>query len=257
MSGIKMWYRTSSIVAASPRREARIYGKFIAIGMLAMTLGACAGSNFNAQTASVAKVEKDLPAPSTSDIARETSDYHIGPLDKLTVTVFGVSDLTTNGQVDGAGNFSMPLIGQVPAMGSTTNELARKIEAALAGRYLRNPQVGVTVTEAVGQLVTVDGSVTKPGQYPVIGRTTLIRMVATAGGMTDLASTREALVFRTVGGQRLVARYDIKDIRGARAVDPEVFGNDLIVIGESPGRKLFKDILAVAPLSGVFYQLTK
>jgi polysaccharide export outer membrane protein len=54
-----------------------------------------------------------------------------------------------------------------------------------------------------------------------------------------------------------VARYDIKDIRGARANDPEIFGNDVIVIGESAGRKLFKDILAVAPLAGVFYQVTK
>jgi polysaccharide export outer membrane protein len=252
-----MWYRASSIVAASPRKEARIYGRFIAIGVLASMVGGCAGSNFNAQTASAAKVERELPAPSYADVAREQTDYRIGPLDKLNVTVFGVSDLTTNGQVDGAGSFSMPLIGQIPAMGSTTNELARKIEAALAGRYLQNPQVSVSVTEAVSQLVTVEGSVTKPGQYPVVGRTTLIRMVATAGGTTDLASLREAIVFRTVGGQRLVARYDIKDIRGARAPDPEIYGNDLIVIGESAGRKLLKDILSVAPLAGIFYQVSK
>lgn len=257
MSRIKMWYRASSIVAASPRREARIYGRFIAVGVLASMVGGCAGSNFNAQTASAAKVETTLPAPSITDISREQADYRIGPLDKLTVTVFGVSDLTTNGQVDGSGTFSMPLIGQIPAMGSTTNELAHKIEAALAGRYLQNPQVSVTVTEAVGQLVTVEGSVNKPGQYPVVGRTTLIRMVAIAGGTSDLASLREAIVFRTVGGQRLVARYNIKDIRGARAEDPEIFGNDLVVIGESAGRKLFKDILSVAPLAGIFYQISK
>jgi len=244
------------MVAASPRREARIYGRFIAIGMLAGLVGGC-GANFNAQTATAARVERDLPAPSISDISRDTSDYRIGPLDKLTVTVFGVSDLTTNGQVDGAGTFAMPLIGQIPAMGSTTNELARKIEAALAGRYLQNPQVSVTVTEAVGQLVTVEGSVGKPGQYPVIGRTTLIRMIATAGGTSELASLHEAIVFRTVGGQRLVARYDIKAIRGARADDPEIFGNDVIVVGESAGRRLFKDILTVAPILGVFYQFAK
>ena len=251
-----MWYRTSSEVAASRRKEVRIYGRSIAAGTVLMTLAAC-GANFNARTVSAARVQNDLPAPSVADMTREQADYRIGPLDKLTVTVFGVSDLTTNGQVDGAGNFSMPLIGQIPAMGSTTSELARKIEAALAGRYLQNPQVGVTVTDAVGQLVTVEGSVTKPGQYPVIGRTTLIRMVATAGGTSELASLREAIVFRTVGGQRLVARYDIKDIRGARAADPEIFGNDVIVIGESAGRRLFKDILTVTPILGVFYQLAK
>jgi hypothetical protein len=113
-----------------------------------------------------------------------------------------------------------------------------------------------TRAEAPG-LVTVEGSVNKPGQYPVVGRTSLIRIVAIAGGTSDLASLREAIVFRTVGGQRLVARYNIRDIRGARAADPEIFGNDLVVIGDSAGRKLFKDILSVAPLAGVFYPLTK
>jgi polysaccharide export outer membrane protein len=114
-----------------------------------------------------------------------------------------------------------------------------------------------TRAEAVGQLVTVEGSVNKPGQYPVVGRTSLMRIVAIAGGASDMASLREAIVFRTVGGQRLVARYNIKDIRGARAEDPEILGNDLVVIGQSAGRKLFKDILNVAPLAGVFYPVRK
>lgn len=247
----------SSIVAAPPRKEADIFGRIIAAGILAFSVSACAGSNFKAQTATAASVQGDLPAPSINDMTRQQADYRIGPLDKLTVTVFGVADLTTSSQVDGAGNFAMPLIGQIPAMGSTTNELGKKIEAALAGRYLQNPQVTVTVTEAVGQLVTVDGSVNKPGQYAVAGRTTLLRMVATAGGTSDLASLREAIVFRTVGGQRMVARYDIKDIRGARAPDPEIYGNDVIVVGESAGRKLLRDVLSVAPLAGIFYQISR
>jgi polysaccharide biosynthesis/export protein len=173
-------YQTSSKVSivssdplcSLPRREARIYGRFIAIVGLASMVSAGAGSDLNAQTATAAKVK--------------------------------------------------------------TN-----------------------VTEAAGQLVTVEGSVNKPGQYPVVGRMTLTRLVAIAGGTTDFASLREAIVFRTVGGQRQVARFNIKDIRAARADDPEILGNDLVVIGDSAGRKMFKDVLTVAPMAGIFYPVGK
>lgn len=224
---------------------------------LALALNACSGPNYKPEAVSAATAETQLPVPSVLDMTRDQSDYRIGPLDKLAVTVFGVPDLTTNGQVDGSGNFAMPLIGQVKSIGETPNSLAAKIATALDQRYVRNPQVSVTVTEAVSALVTVEGAVVKSGQYPVVGRTTLIRMIAAAGGPSDNARLSEALVFRTVNGKRLVARFNIKDIRGARAPDPEIYGNDLIVVGDNPGRQLFKDIVSIAPVLGIFYQITR
>lgn len=190
-------------------------------------------------------------------MTRDQSDYRIGPLDKLTVSVFGVADLTTTGQVDANGNFPMPLLGSVPAVGETPTSLAASLATKLDEKYVRNPQVSVTVTEAVSQLVTVEGSVARPGQYPVVGRTTLIRMLAAAGGTTEFARLKEAVVFRTVKGERLVARFDIKDIRGARAVDPQIYGNDVIVVGDNVAKRVFRDILSAAPLAGVFYQITR
>lgn len=190
-------------------------------------------------------------------MTRDQADYRIGPLDKLNVTVFGVPDLTTATQVDGSGNLTMPLIGQVKAIGETPNSLAGKIAAALDQRYVRNPQVAVSVTEAVSALVTVEGSVVRPGQYPVVGRTTLLRMIAASGGPSDYARLSEAVVFRTVNGQKMVARFNIKDIRGARTTDPEIYGNDIIVMGNNSGRQLFKDLISVAPVLGIFYQITR
>lgn len=195
--------------------------------------------------------------PSVEDMTRDQADYRIGPLDKLTVTVFGVPDLTTNAQVDGAGSLTMPLIGQVKAIGETPNSLSDKIAAALNQRYIRNPQVSVTVTEAVSAMVTVEGAVIKSGQYPVVGHSTLVRMIAAAGGPSEYARLSEAIVFRTVNGKAMVARFNIKDIRGARSPDPEIYGNDLIVVGNNPSRQLFKDIISVAPVIGIFYQITR
>jgi polysaccharide export outer membrane protein len=243
--------------AESRRREAIITRKLIVTCALAAGLSACSGPNYKPEAASAATPESKLPVPSVQDMTRDQADYRIGPLDKLTVTVFGVPDLTTNGQVDGAGNLTMPLIGQVKAIGETPNSLSTKIAAALDQRYVRNPQVSVTVTEAVSALVTVEGSVIRPGQYPVIGRTTLIRMVAAAGGPSDYARLSEAVVFRTVNGQKMVARFNIKDIRGARSPDPEIYGNDVIVIGNNSARQLFKDVISVAPVIGIFYQIAR
>ena len=242
--------------AESRRREAIITRKLIVTCALAAGLGACSGPNYKPESASAATPETSLPVPSVQDMTRDQADYRIGPLDKLTVTVFGVPDLTTNGQVDGSGNLALPLIGQVKAIGETPNSLSDKIAAALDQRYVRNPQVSVTVTEAVSAMVTVEGAVIKSGQYPVVGRSTLIRMVAAAGGPTDSARLSEAVVFRTVNGKNMVARFNLKDIRGARAPDPEIYGNDLIVVGNNPARQLFKDIISVAPALGIFYQIT-
>lgn len=220
-----------------------------------MLAAGCSGPNYRPEQASAAQARTELPAPSVTDVAAFQADYRIGPLDKLTVTVFGVSDLTTTGQVDASGNFAMPLIGQTKALGETPASFAKKIEAALGGKYIRDPQVSVTVTEAVSSLVTVEGSVTRPGLYPVVGRTTLIRILAAAGGPTEFAQLREAVVFRTVNGQRMVARFDIRDIRGGRSVDPEIYGNDVVSVGENGGKRLFTNVLQAAPVLGIFYQL--
>lgn len=237
--------------------EAVINGKIIATGLLAVLVSGCGGSNYRPDAVSAAQVRTELPVPSIQDMTQAQTDYRIGPLDKLTIAVFGVSDLTTNGQVDAAGNLAMPLVGQIRAIGETPQGLAAKIAAALDQRYVKNPQVSVTVTEAVSQSVTVEGSVTKPGSYSVVGSSTVLRVLAAAGGPTDSARLSEVVVFRTVGGERMVARFNLKDIRGARIPDPSIYGNDIVVMGDSPGRQLFKDLVSLTPVLGIFYQIAR
>ena len=178
----------------------------------------------------------------------------IGAFDKLTVTVFGVPELTTAGTVDSSGGFNMPLVGAIPAQGRTAGEFATEVRQRLA-RYVRDPQVNVVIDQAVSQQVTIDGSVARPGVYQVSGDTTLLRAIAISGGLTEDALKREVLIFRTVEGKRMVARFDMNDIRGARAEDPQVFGNDVIVVGNNANRSLFRDAIQAAPLLSLFYLL--
>lgn len=235
--------------------EAVINARFIALTTLACVASACAPkANFRPELATVAQVADQLPAPAAGDTIPRQREPRIGAFDKLTVTVFGVPELTTAGTVDSNGGFNMPLVGAVPAQGLTSGEFAAEVRQRLA-RYVRDPQVNVLIDQAVSQQVTIDGSVARPGVYQVTGDTTLLRAIAISGGMTEDALKREVLIFRTVEGKRMVARFDMNDIRGARAEDPQVFGNDVIVVGNNSNRSLFRDAIQAAPLLSLFYLL--
>jgi hypothetical protein len=73
--------------------------------------------------------------------------YKIGPLDVLDVTVFKVPDLSKTVQVDRNGTITYPLIGEIPAAGKTARELARDLAQRLNAKYLRSPQITITIKQ--------------------------------------------------------------------------------------------------------------
>ncbi|MEO9470548.1 polysaccharide biosynthesis/export family protein [Parasphingorhabdus sp.] len=186
---------------------------------------------------------EQLPAPSRADLLAANRSYLIGPFDKLRIDVFGIEQLQKEVQIDASGRLSFPLIGVVEAAGLTPGELAGVLEQRLQGQYVKNPQVTVNLEETVSQVITVDGQVDRPGLYPVIGRMTLMRAVATAGGTAEFAKLNDVVIFREVDGQRLVGLYNLKGIRRGNYEDPEVFANDVVVVGDSQARRIFKDII--------------
>ena len=198
----------------------------------------------------------ELPPPSGADLVAEVTPYHIGPFDKLAITVFGVPELSGTFQTDAAGRLSMPLIGTVDAAGTTPTHLAANITAKLRGSYVRNPQVSVNLEESTSQVFTVDGQVTQPGSYPVIGNMSLMRAVAVAKGAGEYARLDDVVVFRTVNGQRMAALYNLSAIRRGLYADPKIYANDVIIVGDSKARRMFQQFLQVAPLLGTPLVLT-
>ena len=190
-----------------------------------------------------------LPAPDRADLFAQSRPYLIGPFDKLIIDVFGITELTQKDyQTDASGRISFPLAGIIEAAGKTPSEVEQEIEARLRGRFIRDPQVTVNLRETVNQVITVDGEVREPGLYPVFGRMTLMRAVATAKGLTDYAKQDDVVVFRTVQGKRMAALYNLKAIRRGTYDDPEVFASDVVVVGDSSSRKLFRDLMTIFPL---------
>ncbi|MBN2974447.1 polysaccharide export protein [Roseomonas aeriglobus] len=172
----------------------------------------------------------------------------IGPLDTIEVDVFGIPDLGREMQVDASGRIAMPLAGTVDARGKTSEELARAVEAALRARFVRNPQVTINIKNSVSQVVTIDGQVVEPGLYPVTNQMTLMRVIASAKGLSEFARQDDVIILRTVGGRRMAGLYNVAAIRQGVYDDPAIYANDVIVVGDSPQRRLFRDLVSVSPL---------
>jgi polysaccharide export outer membrane protein len=184
------------------------------------------------------------------------SDYRIGPLDSVDVTVFQEPELSVKAaQVDAAGRMALPLVGTVQAAGKTASELSRELETKFGEKYLNNPQVTVTVASSVSQKVAIQGEVTEPGVYEIKGPTTLLEILSLAKGETNVAQLREVVVFRTVNGKRMGAVFDVATIRRGEANDPQVQGNDLVVVGASAARRFWRDVMSSTPLFNVFRPL--
>ena len=177
-----------------------------------------------------------------------TRPYLIGPGDVLTIGVYGVEDLASRDvRADASGRISFPLAGSIDAAGKTTDQIASEIAQRLRAHYIRDPQVTVNLKEAVSRVVTVDGEVREPGLYPVLGRMTLMRAVATAKGLGDLARPQAVVVFRTVNGQSMAALYNLAAIRRGVYDDPEVYAGDVVIVGDSQARRFFRDMIQVLP----------
>ena len=220
---------------------------------MAVALSGCASNPKLGDQSGAVQVAGALPPPDQTGMALDLSSYKIGPLDIIRVEVFGAPELTREGEVDAAGNFSVPLAGPVLAGGRTPGELSNAIAQQLRARYLKNPQVSVNIVKAQSKTFTVDGAVRQPGLYPIVGRMTLQQAIATARGADVAANLNNVVIFRTAGNQKVAALFSLKDIRAGRLEDPEIYGNDIVIVGESATRRFIRDFGGMfTPVLGTF-----
>lgn len=186
----------------------------------------------------------------------EVTHYSLQAGDILSIRVFDEPELSQDEvAIDNAGNLSLPLIGDVRALGSSATQLARAIEQAYGQSYLRNPRVSVAIKKAREMTVSVEGQVNLPGIYPWREGDTLLTALAQARSPTDVARLDQVLVFRMVDGQRYGGQFDLQAIRGGRMPDLALAPGDVVVVGYSALRGAYKDVLQTAPLVAVLRPL--
>jgi|SRR5574338_595778 polysaccharide export outer membrane protein len=162
-----------------------------------------------------------------------TPDYIMGPEDVLEITVWKNADLSKQVQVRPDGRISLPLIGDVSAVGRTAAQLTEEISARLKS-YMENPTVSILVREVNSYQIYVLGEVNAPGKYPLKSKTTLLQAITIAHGFTQVAARNKIVVFRFgkdgEGLNKIKASYDDIVLRDGSDQNIELKPGDQIVV---------------------------
>ncbi len=124
-----------------------------------------------------------------------SAEYPLGPGDVLRITIYGHGDLPQEVVLAADGSFAYPFIGQVQAAGLTVPQLTAAMARRLEEGYLVAPQITMTVTQYSSQQVYVLGAVKSPGVQTLKRNTTLLELIAAAGGPTPEAGA-EVIIAR-------------------------------------------------------------
>ncbi|WP_066093332.1 polysaccharide biosynthesis/export family protein [Xanthomonas massiliensis] len=212
-----------------------------------LALGGCASARLS-QPANT-----PLPPADPVEALLNRPEYRVGPSDLLSVTLFQVEDLDREVRVNNAGQISLPLVGVVKAGGLTVDELEHNLAQRYRDRFLQDPQITVFVKEFASQRVTVAGEVKKPGIYPMTSaRLSLMQALAMAEGFSNIGSKRNVFIFRTVDGQRMLARFDVDAIEHGVYPDPEISGEDIVLVDRSFGREAIRTLIELTPFVAVW-----
>jgi len=169
---------------------------------------------------SMAKKEEALTkrASLIPHLEGKQEDYTVGPEDVLEIIVWDHDDLTREVRISREGEFSYPMIGKVDANGLTVSELEKKITDKLSGRFIVNPQLTIEIKEMPGECFFVYGEVEQPGRYDLIKSTTILKAIATAGGVTERAALRKTKIVRERGEKKIEISVEMTDLIEAQDI---------------------------------------
>jgi polysaccharide export outer membrane protein len=139
------------------------------------------------------------------------ADYVIGPDDVLTVVFWRDKDLSGDVAVRPDGKISLPLLNDVQASGLTPDQLRVQLTEA-ATRFVEDPTVTVIVKEINSRKVFITGQVAKPGPYALAGPTTVLQLIAMAGGVLEYADSKNITILRNENGRPVSYRFNYKDV---------------------------------------------
>ncbi|GCL47066.1 polysaccharide export protein [Microcystis aeruginosa NIES-3806] len=168
--------------------------------------------------------------------SRQIQAYRLDIGDQISVSVPDFPEFNSAGPVDPDGNFLVPILGRIPVLGLTLDEVQTKIRLELGRKYLREePEVIAVLTTARPVQLTILGEVQRPGFYSVASNTSLAQVILAAGGGTPRADLRSILVRRVlVDGTVLEEKLDLYTplIKGERLPDLRLQGGDAVIVSK-------------------------
>lgn len=157
--------------------------------------------------------------------------YRIGPDDVLIVSYWREKDMSAEVVVRPDGKITLPLLNDVDAVGSTPDQLRERIAAA-ASRFVESPSVTVSVKQINSRKVFITGQVEKPGAYPLAGPTTIVQVIAMAGGLREYANGKKIFVLRAENGRQRSFAFNYENFMEQRnlAQNIELKPSDTVIV---------------------------
>ncbi len=158
-------------------------------------------------------------------------DYRIGPEDLLDIAVWNNAAISRTVPVRPDGKISLPLLHDVQAAGLTPMQLREVLVKRLAD-YMPTPEVSVIVREVHSFKVSVLGEVKKPGQFELKSHSTVLDVIALAGGFTEFAARSRIVILRQAGAtvKRVSFNYNNALSPDARQEDLFLQPGDVVVV---------------------------
>ena len=198
----------------------RPVGRMLAFGLVAVLVGLVPAVR--------AAGPRSDPEPARAGAAVSAPGYVIGVADVLKINVWKEPDLTLDVTVRPDGMITVPLLGDVAAAGRTPASLAGILAGDLQ-RLIESPRVTVSVSQATSARVYVIGQMARPGEFPLLGRMTVLKALALAGGFKDFAKSDSIVIVRE---DQSVIPFNYKRVTDGRDVSQNVLlaAGDTIVV---------------------------
>ena len=184
----------------------------LVIAFLAAAVHPLAGAVSQQPPAAPSAQAKSAPPPAAVPAGVPLpAGYVIGPEDVLSILFWRDKDMSADVSVRPDGRITLPLINEVQAAGLTPEQLRDSLMTA-AAKYIEDPNVTVVVKAINSRKVFITGSVAKPGAYPLTPNTTVMQLIALAGGLQEFADSKHIIVMRTENGRQVALPFNYKDV---------------------------------------------
>jgi polysaccharide export outer membrane protein len=180
------------------------------------------------------RVEGQAPAvkPAIAALTVPPSDYIIGSDDVLSILFWNDKDLSVpEVTVRPDGRVTLPLLNDIHAAGRTPDQLREVIKEA-AQKYVEDPNPTVIVKEIKSRRVFITGRIEKPGPYPLNGKTTILQLIAMAGGLREFVDGKNISLMRSEKDRQSVFAFNYQDVvkKGYIHQNIELKPGDVVVV---------------------------
>ena len=184
-----------------------------------------------ATPAAAAAATRPAAAPVLPPGVTPPAGFVIGPDDALSIVYWRDKDMSADVVVRPDGMISLPLLNDVQASGLTPEQLRASI-AKSATKFVEDPTVSVVVKAINSRRVFITGQVAKPGFYPIGAPTTVLQMIATAGGVAEYADKKKISVIRKDNGKDTRFGFNYEDVMKGKnlAQNIELKPGDTIIV---------------------------